>query len=952
MSPEKPPGSIEAVSSSDGPRVPTNTENDLADPGDEHFDIAHAITEVSLSDSAASDPVEQNKAAELYSIVPSSQLQHDKQGDIAALPDDLQMHRRNESLPPQKYDLGEEHARGISKPRSLQTTIEETDISSYHHDISLTSSSYSVSPEPSRPQLLDRADLNFVDIALADSGTLDPHHPLSASLRSAEQIRTDSFSSQAPPKSPACEVELSHAHLTRSESHQSNASDSLRVDDSDSSRYEHWDAPARRGSDSRSVSAGSVLGDRKPVEGRYRGRVSRSSSRAASPGLEPGSSSRRASVSREGSQSPSVEESFTSAPPQAADFLRPALRPAPILVAADEDGNISIASDVPISPHTTSAPVDSVTSQDLLSGSIDRDAISKTSVANGDTSSKSPKEEHDKPAGDEAVAHAETASAKGPGLSDKADQIGKSSANAPEMMESRTRMTNLPAKSKAEEIRHRGDFEKMMMFAKEQEKKRQEEESERRRRKQDEQRQALGQWEKDILPSWTRARKDEALTELWWKGAPPSIRGRVWALAIGNPLMLPRNLLDQTIKWACTNDGTLETVIPPNALDAIDEDVQDTLPTLKLFQESGPLHADLLLICKAFVLVRMQQVRDLDSAGDADKAASELQSTSPRPRTAPLPATDNASESDATTEDIYAQRGIEIYQRGLAVLAATLLINLPASTAFICLLNLIHSKAWLKALYSLLPTRLPDSQSLDPSDKSTHRGSAYNLSPKEKSIRGFERVLETLLADKMPKVYANLLARNVKLYRVVLRDWVGQLFGKHLDIDTVMRLWDVILLDETDSLIYRTCLALVQTLESRLYVPDQEELESVLQGTNKAALHIWRREKEPTGELMLHVPASPRRPSRASFSSHGLRSPTTASISAGLDIHPSAALPHSPSDPHFNHFGMSEAEVLPKDYIYEQYGIKEDNIFETLQEQKGSWKQSTLQRLLERELGD
>ncbi len=64
-----------------------------------------------------------------------------------------------------------------------------------------------------------------------------------------------------------------------------------------------------------------------------------------------------------------------------------------------------------------------------------------------------------------------------------------------------------------------------------------------------------------------------------------------------------------------------------------------------------------------------------------------------------------------------------------------------------------------------------------------------------------------------------------------------------------MRVWDVVLLDETDSMIYRVCLALVQMLESRLYVPDQEELETILRGTNRAALAVWRREKEMKGEL-------------------------------------------------------------------------------------------------------
>lgn len=884
----------------------------------------------------------QDQSIAMDSTANSSQAGDDTDGDIAGI---SRSHARFESIAPQKYDLDDIDTKDLSKILSHQLTIdEEIDISHGGYDMSLASSSYGLSRPSSRSQQLDRADLNFVDIALADSESLDPHHPLSGSMKSAEQIKGDSFSSQAPPKSPTYETDHIRAYLTRSESHQSNASDSLRVEDSDTSRPESWVGSAQGGADGRRVSTGSASGDRKAVEGRYRGRVSRSSSRAASPGRDPGSASRRASTSHEATVDSPVEQSSGSAPPHTPSFLRPA----PVLVAGDDEGNISIAHDVPISPRTIAAP-ESRSPRHSTHSDISHDASKGGNVA-----ARSSAEIANHAARTSSVVDAETAQGKDAGLSDKADEGDRKSSIASATVESRTRMTTLPAKTKAEEIKHRGDFEKMMMFAKEQEKKRQEDESERRRRKQDEQREALGRWERDILPSWTRARKDETLAELWWKGAPPSIRGRVWALAIGNPLMLPRNLLDQTLKRANTNGDSLETVIPPNVLDEIDEDVQDTLPSLKLFQESGPLHSDLLLICKAFVLVRMEQVSGLDSAGDADRAAAKVQSTSPRPKSTPLPDTaTNSVDTYAGPEDVYAQRGIQIYQRGLAILAAILLINLPASTAFICLLNLINSKAWLKAIYSLLPVQLPDNSSTTILPfKATHRGSAYNLAPKEKAIRGFERVLETLLADKMPKVYANMLARNVKLYRVVLRDWVGQLFGKHLDIDTVMRLWDVILLDETDSMIYRTCLAVVQTLESRLYVPDQEELESVLAGTNRAALHIWRRDKEPTGELMLHVPTSPRRPSRASFSSHTtVKSPTTISAELNKQCSPPPPL-HNASDPHLNHFGMSESDILPRDYIYEQYGIKEDTIFDTLDEQEHSWKQSTLNRLLERELAD
>ena len=538
-------------------------------------------------------------------------------------------------------------------------------------------------------------------------------------------------------------------------------------------------------------------------------------------------------------------------------------------------------------------------------------------------------------------------------------------------------MTTLPAKTKTEEIKHRADFERMMMAAKEMERKKREEEEERKRRRQDEQREALGRWEKEILPSWSRARKDPELGELWWKGAPPSIRGRIWALAIGNPLMLPRNLLEQSEKKAAGSDNRpIEQSIPPRVLDQIDDDVDDTLPSLKLFQANGPLHDDLIRLCRAFVLVRMEQVAELDVAGDADKAASRHQQASPLTRTAELPPVAGSSEADASNtprvsaeeepEDEYARRGIDLYQPGLASLAAVLLINMSINTAFIALLNLLHSKPWLKALYSLLPTVVPANAAPTPrklqlGSAARSAGTAFALAPKEKEIRGFERVLETLLADQMPKVYANLLARDVKLSRVVLRDWVSTLWSRWLDVDTVMRLWDVVLLDETDSMIYRVCLALVQTLESRLYVPDRDELESVLRGTNRAALAIWRRDKEMRGELEVHAQrslAAPRH-SRSSISSSTSAAPHSSSDKDSADnpaVPPprssSLAAPQSsPSSPPPD-AELDFESILPRDYIYEQYALAEHHVFDTLEAQQAWWKQSTLQRLLDRELSE
>lgn len=93
-------------------------------------------------------------------------------------------------------------------------------------------------------------------------------------------------------------------------------------------------------------------------------------------------------------------------------------------------------------------------------------------------------------------------------------------------------------------------------------------------------------------------------------------------------------------------------------------------------------------------------------------------------------------------------------------------------------------------------------------------------------------------------------------------------------------------------MLFRISLVIIQLLEPRLFVRDKDELVSVLQGSNKGAIHVWRRETE----------------------------------------------------------GDFENTTPPKDRIYAQYQMSEENVFEGLMAQNTWWKDMTLQRLLDREL--
>lgn len=393
---------------------------------------------------------------------------------------------------------------------------------------------------------------------------------------------------------------------------------------------------------------------------------------------------------------------------------------------------------------------------------------------------------------------------------------------------SKTRMAHLPPKGKTEESKHLNSFESMMKQSKLLEHKRQEEENLARLERENELNERTKRWEKEILPNWNRSRKDANLKSLWKLGCPPSLRGRVWIMASGNAQMLPRGLLTQArgvkeekrkemleAHKADGGSGVEENLEPICQEDrkSIEEDIAQTLPTLKLFQKDiGPLYDDLKDVLEGLVMVRYDQL-----------------STS-----TPNPTSINSSPSLGSSEAEFDANSIQapVYQKGLASLAATLLCNLSPQETLIALMNLIEERPWLKTIYSLnhakkqkadiqkwidsnvkgktgsvsktfslfsssksnqdSDTKLPN-QSLSIQGLSTQAIEATNPARTAsflKSTKGHERVFSTLLADRMPKVYANLGHNNVDIGEYV-RSWVGELFTRVVSLDCASRIWDL-----------------------------------------------------------------------------------------------------------------------------------------------------------------
>ncbi|XP_047271960.1 TBC1 domain family member 14 isoform X7 [Homo sapiens] len=101
------------------------------------------------------------------------------------------------------------------------------------------------------------------------------------------------------------------------------------------------------------------------------------------------------------------------------------------------------------------------------------------------------------------------------------------------------RPANLPAKPAEEAQKHRQQYEEMVVQAKKRELK-----EAQRRKKQLEERcrveESIGNavltWNNEILPNWETMWCSRKVRDLWWQGIPPSVRGKVWSLAIGNEL--------------------------------------------------------------------------------------------------------------------------------------------------------------------------------------------------------------------------------------------------------------------------------------------------------------------------------------------------------------------------------------------------------------------------------
>ncbi|XP_051176828.1 TBC1 domain family member 14-like [Leptopilina boulardi] len=162
------------------------------------------------------------------------------------------------------------------------------------------------------------------------------------------------------------------------------------------------------------------------------------------------------------------------------------------------------------------------------------------------------------------------------------------------------RPANLPAKCAIEEENHRRQYNAILISARKRElKEERERKNQRAQQLRDEQRLAEDSlmWNTQVLPQFEGMRNMKKVRELWWRGLPPSVRGKVWKLAINNSLNITSNLYNLCLDRALSN--------PINeTLAAIKLDVSRTFSSLCVFQDGGPLAESLQGVLAAYAVYR------------------------------------------------------------------------------------------------------------------------------------------------------------------------------------------------------------------------------------------------------------------------------------------------------------------------------------------------------------
>ncbi|KAG6841774.1 hypothetical protein C0991_007103 [Blastosporella zonata] len=190
-----------------------------------------------------------------------------------------------------------------------------------------------------------------------------------------------------------------------------------------------------------------------------------------------------------------------------------------------------------------------------------------------------------------------------------------------EKVRSKTRPVFLPPKTRKEDDKHMADWQSMMKTSRAIAEKKRKALQERRLAREKSIEESIHIWEKEIVPDWRVVHRNPALRKLWWKGIPTKLRAFMWERAVGNSLSLSKD--HYRICLARARKALNSNLFPQASLDAIEEDISTTLPSLHIFHhETGPLYEELKEMLYAWVVARSDE--GLGYASGAARIAAML----------------------------------------------------------------------------------------------------------------------------------------------------------------------------------------------------------------------------------------------------------------------------------------------------------------------------------------
>lgn len=262
-------------------------------------------------------------------------------------------------------------------------------------------------------------------------------------------------------------------------------------------------------------------------------------------------------------------------------------------------------------------------------------------------------------------------------------------------------------------------------------------------------------WVEDIIPHWEQKKETKKAQEMWAYGLPPSIRGQIWKLAIGNELFITKDLFDISNGHAQQTKASMLGISPPPKHDgatmktsrgavihavAMDEllgkegtvvlvslDLPASFPARQLFVQGGPMNQQLTEVLEAYVAYR---------------------------------------------PDVG-------YAPCMSYLVAGFLLNMETLDAFICLANFIN-KPFNMAFFI------------------TDRSQMYK----------YTKTADAIISTLLPKVHKHFQELEIEPEHYLV-DWLMTIFLKPLPLDIASRIWDLYFL-EGEIYLFKVALALLK----------------------------------------------------------------------------------------------------------------------------------------------